>query len=308
MLLSLPQTRTALRPGYGLALGLLVLVAAGAQSQAQTTVKWSGKPGEILKYVFQQSNDIKYTSQGQNFATKSDLNVELTWTIKAIAKDGSLEVTQIADRVRVRIVNAGRILEFDTKDKDTPSAEVAPVAKIYGAVVNQPYALKLSPQGEVIDVKIPDAVVATVGASPLAVMADGPGFFSAKGVKSMIAQTMPTLPSTPISAGTAWKSEHSFPAGLGVMTLKYDFKTDAITPALVTFQSAINTSIAPPADGQIQVKVNKQSGQTIVKFAPSAGHLTESSLTQNLEMITLNASGAEILQTNVITSSLKLIK
>ncbi len=284
----------------------LLLLSAGL-AKADATLKWTGKPGEVLKYSFTQLNDIKFTVQGQQTSSKSELTVDLKWTIKSVALDGMLDVTQVADRVRVKITTAGRIISYDSSDKTAAGGpEVQMFSKIYDAMLGQAYTLKISPQGEMVDVKVPDVVIAAVGGSPFAATADSGSFLTPAGVKNMFAQIMPKLPKDAVADGASWKTDLTLPTGPITMVLQNTYTLGESTP-FAKFQAKIDTSIKAGAEAAVTFKLNKQSGSGKFTFDTQAGRLTESSIDQSFDM-TITANGMDIPQSIVLSANLKLVK
>ncbi len=300
--------RFRVRAAQVVAAGLIALTL-GAEAHAQTALKWKGKVGDKFKYTFNQSTEVKFSIQGQPGSNKSDLTLDLNWAVKSVDKDGTIEFTFAAERAKMRIVSAGRILEYDSNDKDASlTPELAAFRKIYDAMLNQPFTVKMNPQGEILDAKVPDVVVAAAGNTPFAANADSGSFLSAKGVKTTFAQILPNLPKTPVSAGSTWKGELAVPpSGPLSMKLDYLFKATNVTPSLATIDGTITTSVETKSDAEVRTKLNKQAGSSQFKFDPDAGRLTESTLHQSLDM-TFTVNGTETPQSIAINSSFKMVK
>jgi hypothetical protein len=282
---------------------LLCLVASNAR--ADVVLKWSGKPGETFKYTYTQAHENKYTIQGLAHTSKSDLSVDMTWTVKSVAGDGSVEIGLVADRVRLKITADGRIIAYDSGDKDAPGGpDVELFRKLYDAMIGKSYTIKISAQGDVLEVKIPDAVVAAVGSTPFAATADTGSFHSATGVKNMLSQIMPTLPKAPAGQGATWKSDITLP-GPSTMLLQYVYTVNDPSP-VAQFQAKIVTSIDSPADAPTRIKMNQQTGTGKFTFDTKRGHFTEAEINQSFDM-TIKDSEKEVRQTIVLAQKLKII-
>jgi len=288
--------------------GLVVaLLFSATLAKADATLKWSAKQGESLKYAFTQLQEMKYTYQNQPHSNKSELTVDMTWTVKSVAADGTIEINQVADRVRVKTVSDGQIVTYDSSDKSAVSGpETELFSKIYDVMIGKSYTLHVSPQGEVVDVKVPDSVVAAVGGTPLEATADSGSFGSAKGVKNMMAQIMPKLPREPVASGTTWNNDLTLPLGPSSMIIKNTYAVTDASP-LTKFAAKIVTTIDPGTNPPVTFKINKQSGAGAFTFDTEGGHLTEASIDQSSEM-TLTANNMDIPQSIVLAARFKLVK
>ncbi|HEY2154814.1 MAG TPA: hypothetical protein VGH33_04245, partial [Isosphaeraceae bacterium] len=162
----------------------LALVAAvllmSPLARGAETLKWTPRAGERLRYTLSQTFDIKVKAQGQELSNKAELDVELTWKVVSVAPDGAIELAQTLDRAMTKATAAGLALVYDSQDKKTAEAPATQVlAMAYEALLGKPYTIRLSPQGEVLDVKLPEGASAALAGSPLLETADAGSFFSA---------------------------------------------------------------------------------------------------------------------------------
>jgi hypothetical protein len=284
-----------------------IAITASNASAAGTTLKWSIKSGETLKYSFIQTSAIKaMTSKNQEIDSKIELNVDMSWTGKSVAADGTTEVTMLVDRVRVRVEQDGQPIAFDSKDKKSGEApETQVFAKIYEAVVGAPYTLKLSPEGDVVDVKVPEAVTAEVATSPFAQTADSGSLMTPAGLKNMLAQVFPKFPKTPVDAGSTWSTDIPLPAGLVNMKVKTDYTVGELAPT-AKVSAKIDVAISTSAP-KVTITLNSQSGTAKFGFDATAGHMIESTIRQSYDM-TLTAGDEMVKQSVTINLALKLVK
>lgn len=281
------------------------LVVSARSADAQAPLKWTFKKGETLKYAFSQSNDIKYTLNGQQNATKNDLDVDLTWTVVAVEADGSAEMKQVIDRARTKITAGTTVITYDSKEKAGEDPGVQALAKLYEAAVGKPYTIKITPTGQVKEVKVPEAVTAALVGSPFQAIADSGTFFTPKGVENVLAQVLPTLDAKATAKGAKWESTLKIPTGPIIMNLKTGFTmVEPGPPARIS--STIDTAITVGPGVNATFDVTKQEGKGAVTFDTASGHLSESKLDQAFE-ITVKANGAEIAQVYKIQASFTLV-
>ena len=288
------------------ALVAVVLIAPGAR--AAETLRWSPKPGETLKYAFTQVFDIKKSQPGgQDYAGKTEVAVDLTWKVAAVAPDGTVEIAQTVDHVSTRSTGPGAVLAYDSNDRK--AAEASPlrdVARSYEAVLGKPYTIKLSPLGEVVDVTLPEGVAEALAGSPFAAMADAGTFFSATGVKNLLAQVLPTLPKGPVERGSAWESDLALAGGPFVLAFKTRYTLARLSP-LATIDAQVATTMTPSPGAKITIKINKQSGTARFTFDAAAGRLDSATITQSAD-VTINDGNAEFSQSTEATLTFRLVK
>ncbi len=284
------------------AIALVAPAARGAEP-----LKWAPKPGESLKYTLSQVLDTKISGQGQEFSNKSELELGLTWRVNSVAADGTIDLALTIDRARTKIVAPGIVLNFDSQDKKTAEAPANQIwSKAYEAILGKPYAIKLSPRGEVVAVKLPDGASTALADSPLAAGADSGSFFSEAGVKNFLAQLLPKLPKDPVDKGSTWDSELTLPSGPVKLLFKTKYTLTDAAP-VATIDATLDTTVTAAPEAKITVKVTKQSGSAKFAFDQAAGRLDSSTIKQSAEM-TLSDGNAEVAQTTEATLTFKLVK
>ncbi len=289
-------------------LALIAAVALAAPAaKAAEALKWSPKPGDTLKYALAQVFDVKVSGAGLESSNRAELDIDLTWKVVAVAPDGTVELTQTVDRARTKITAPGLALNYDSRDKKTAEAPATQVwAKSYEAILGKPYAIKLSPQGEVVDVKLPEGAETALADSPLAASADAGSFFSPAGVKNMLAQVLPKLPKGPVDKGATWDADTTLPSG----PLKLVFKTRYTltgTAPVATIDATLDTTVTASPESKLTVKVTKQSGTARFAFDPAAGRLDSATIKQSADL-TLNDGNADLAQSTDATLTFKLVK
>lgn len=288
-------------------LALLAAVALTATAaEAAEALKWSPKPGETLKYLLTQVSDIKNSVPGQEVSSKTELNVDLTWKVTAVAADGTVEIAQTVDRVRAKNTAPGVLITYDSTDKKTSEAPMTQmIAKLYEEVLGKPFAIRLSPTGEVLDVKLPPGAAGPPAGTPMADMADAGTFFSAAGVKNLLAQVLPKLPREAVDRGSTWDSELTLPSGPLKLTFKTHYTLAEAAPA-ATIDATLETAMTAPPEAKITLKITKQSGTGRFAFDPAAGRLDSATIRQSAD-VTYNDGNADLTQTTESTLTFKRV-
>jgi len=172
----------------------IVFCSLGHQADgADATLRWSLKRGEKLRYNLTQVANRTIDAAGQKITVKNELSVDLTWVVKSVASNGTIELTQTVDgRSRKNVTNARAGLRHERQGGGR-SPRDPPLAKLYDALIGHPYTLRISPQGEVIDVKVPDGLAKAFARFPVCGDGRQRTFFTPEGVKTVLAQLPPRV-------------------------------------------------------------------------------------------------------------------
>ena len=257
--------------------------------------------------------------------TKSTLaqTIEMTWTVKSVDSNGQAEMTQTITRIRDQVEGTVGSYTYDSKDGKEPDSLIAaakvPVFKaLLGAVV----PFKMSPRGELLEVRVPDTLVKALG--ELGPAAAGAGaLLSEAGLKEMISRAGLVLPEEDVAEGKTWtqQTKSASPAGTFVLDSTYrnegpaqDAGPDAVKISL-TVKAAIQPTDAdgnPSANG---IKIRSQKTQGTYTFDNAAGRILDSSLSESIEVgasvkvgLGATAKEMEIVQTSESTTIRKLVK
>jgi len=280
-----------------------------ATAGADTTLRWKFQKGETLNYTMVQKTLIKVSANGQNIENTINQTIDTTWEVKDAKPDGTAEVVQSFDRIRMTMDSPGMKVEYDSKDGKLPEG---PIGQLLGpllkALAGAQITLKMNGRGEVTDVKIPEQVLAAMPGG-----AAGGGMFTEDGLKKTIMQSTLTLPQEAVSRGKNWhqKSEIQTPGAGMTMVIDnaYTYQgTDTQAGGKVDrIDVAVNTDIKNAEGSPYQFKVKSQESKGTCLFDNEKGRLDESTVSQKLELV-VTVMGKEILQSQETTSSMKLNK
>jgi hypothetical protein len=286
----------------------IVFCSLGHQADgADATLRWSLKRGEKLRYNLTQVANRTIDAAGQKITVKNELSVDLTWVVKSVASNGTIELTQTVDRAVSKNVTNGQTLVYDTKDKAGAEVlEIQPLAKLYDALIGHPYTLRISPQGEVIDVKVPDGLAKALAGSPFAATADSGTFFTPEGVKTVLAQLLPALPRTPVKPGSTWSQELHPRADSLKMVVNTAYRV-ADLASLARIDAKIDTTISAVPGSGVTIKLNKQGGTARFLFDTETGRLAESTREEAYELVADDPNG-EVTHSMRLTGSFRLVK
>lgn len=292
--------------------GLLVVVFTavvpwGTVGHAEETLRWAFKAGEVIRYEFLQTNEVKVTVDGKENPSKTDLKIAMTWNVKAVSPEGDAEITLVVDRVQAEIETGGSKILYNSADDKSTDPAAQPLRAVYGAAVGTGYGLKVDPRGRIVEAKVPEKVSNAVRGSPFVSVADGGSVLSEEGLKNLFAQVVPSLPDRPVKPGESWQSELKLPTAPLAMTLTFRYKLDALDAASASIKASVASVLMPEPGTPFTVAVKDQSGSATYTFDRKAGKLGASEIKQAIHL-TLVFMNREIAQSISVSERMTLIR
>ncbi len=278
---------------------------AGAALAQDVPLRWKLETGQTLGYEFSQQNQVEITLPNQLIETKNTLTIGLKWEVLSAKEDGSAQIKQLVDYVRVAVEAPGQgEMVYDSRAQGEVPKAVEQLKKLYDSVIGQEYEFTLDAMGIVKDVKVPDAVLAAVEGSPAAGLADGGSVLSARGLENLYAQVIPMLPGKAAETGATWDRTLDLPAGPLQMTVVNKYTLDKADAKEWIVKATVDTAIKPSTDTPLDLDLNEQSGTGTYTFDGATGELSSTEVSQQLKM-TLKSMGREIPQKIQIEARLK---
>jgi hypothetical protein len=300
-------TSTAMRWGV---LGLFVLAGAAGTEARAALLRWKLKSGETLHYVMEQKTVTGVKAGQQDVKTTVTQLIDMDWSVKSVSSDGAAEMTQTITRVRTKMESPFGGFEYDSKDPKEPqgpaAASLVPLLK---ALIGAEFAFKMSPQGELSNVKVPEKVVQALGDAG-AVGGAGAGMFSEERLKNMISESSLALPKENLAKGTSWKRQTKIPSPpIGTMTLdktfSYQGPESQAGKSVERIDLGTKIEIQPDPAGKLDFKIQSQEGKGTFFFDNTAGRVTESTVTEKIEM-TVKIMDMDFAQTSDTMTTMKL--
>ena len=283
-------------------------VALGSPSAHGGKLRWKFKPGEKLHYQMEQKTSTTAKSDGQESKTTMTQTINTTWQVHSVAPDGSAEMSQTIERMRVKMETPFAKFEYDSADKKEPAAEKKPAESQLSAMlmpllkaqVGAEFKYKINPMGELSDIRVPASLLSALNPA-----GGGGGMFSEDALKDMIRESSLTFPAADMQSGQTWSSKSKMAQGPAVTvsvekTYTYqgqEGKTDKV---------AVTVKVTPEvaAGNQLAIKVNSQEGKGSFLFDAEKGCVVRSTVSKKLDA-TISREGKEFTQisdeSNVMT-------
>lgn len=268
--------------------GLVAFLIAGLPARGgatEETLRWKLKAGETLRYEYRQICGIKVKgADGPASDDSSALTIDLTWTVKGVAADGTAEIALVVERVRSEARTGAQTVNYDSNEKVGTDPDAQALKAVYSAAIGERYTLRVDDRGRVVEATVPAKVTAALRGSPFLATADGGSVLSAQGLKNLFAQLIPVFPEKAVDKGAAWSSSLELPAPPMQLSLTYRDELVALEESAARIDATIATAIRADPDSPFKVAVKNQSGSRTVTIDTRKGRVTGSTVKQSVEL------------------------
>jgi hypothetical protein len=263
----------------------LICLAWGTPAHSQAVLKWKFEKGQVTQYRFSHHSVTRVMSRGQEFLQDYLMAVDFTWTALETRPDGGFLLSQSIDRVKVDIKGGATPLEFDSATDLAQGEGANALKELYSKVIKMPCELVLASNGAISDVRVPQSVTEFVRSTPVAAIVDGGSFFSAEGIKNMLAQVIPVLPTGSSAPGASWSTTLEPVRGpILQMKLVHDWSWVEGDHGNALIKSSIKTEVAAARGVQLDVVLDSQEARSQADFDFQSGRLESSKVEQDLAM------------------------
>lgn len=250
-----------------------------------------------MPYAMQQSAAILIDANGIEIDVKLKQIMDVTWTVKAVDSDGTAELLQKMERVQLSMNTpfTGEV-HYDSKEPDKlPPPELWDrIGKPIEAMLGGEFTLKVTPQGKVTDLVLPEKLSAALkeqrGGGAQAMMMGG-GLFTESTIRQTIEQAVLVLPSEGVGEGVSWNREYENKMGpIGTqkfaVTYNYGGQEEKDGKVLEKIESKTQVAFEPNEGSDIdaEFEITEQAGTGTILFDPAAGKTV---LSKNKQELTL---------------------
>lgn len=287
--------RGSVRPVlFLMALVVAAMVVQRGTARADVELRWKFKTGETIR--FSTSTEVSQDMEigGQSLGSKMTQVMDMTWNVKeAGAEEATLDVT--IDHVHVEMTPPGpaaKPIVYDSKN-ETHEGQAAMMAPLFGAMINQPMTLTVTPLGEVKNIKLPEGMIA-------AMQKAGPGakeVLSEDAMKQTISRVMIAFPES-VAAGKSWESNFETKNPIlgtqkAVTTYTYVGPEKAEGRAVEKLDVKVQLSFDQPADAQAKATIKEQASEGAILFDNKQGMPVTTSMNSQMKL-ELSAGGQMI--------------
>jgi hypothetical protein len=283
----------------------VALAIAVPAADAQTLLRLRFEKGKSSAYELNQTMKLEQIALGQASTWTVKQKMLFTLTCDAIEDNGNGKITTRFERARMEIEAPDPVGKFVVDSAEAApeggmAAKLSDMIKVLGKLECTSI---MTPRGEIVDFKIPDAVLEQFRAIPGS--AQFGGIFTEEGIKLSLVYNKLLLPQDKVSPGAKWshKTTNKLPFGKLNGELKYLYVGDEGKFQKLTYDPVL--SIEPNADAQVAVKLDAQKGSGTILFDNVGGRIQSMTLHQTLEL-SVGTPGVNLSQKIEQTREMKL--
>lgn len=290
-------------------MALAAAVGLNAASVSAKALRWKFKPGDKMQYALSNKSINEIDAGGFQLTASIKMIFDLGWTVESVAGDGTASLAQNMDRIQLRLQLPPPIdidFQYDSKSEETPEGQIwERMGPMLEALKGGKFSLKVTPTGEITELKVPEALTKVIEDQKAEAEAGGGGgggggFFQMLGVglseetiKALLSQALCALPKDDAAAGAGWDYTNATELGpIGTMKTKYKYSaagTEQVEgKSLDKINATSEVTFEPKEDEDSDVDVflelADQSGSGSVLFDAAAGRAVSSNFEQKVTM------------------------
>jgi hypothetical protein len=306
------MSRPAVSPFLPASVLLVAAWAFGASAPPAASaevLRWKFKPGETLRFSVEQKLIMSMKSAETERKSNRTQNVEMSWKILGVGPDGTAEITQKIERIRMR-EESPPLMTFDFDSAagkaDQPGYEA--VTKQLKAQVGAEFTFKMKPTGEIADIQLSESTLK--GLREPSPSGPEPEVAEKALKESLLQSSPPSFPDTPLEVGKTWTSKPArvpLPFATLVMERTFSFQgPDPKSPNLQLVGIEVSAKIEPVEGADVKAAIRRQEGRGSMTIDSEAGRVVNVRLAQKFDMgVTL--MGQTIEQSTEMNTSMSLI-
>lgn len=145
------------RMTVGLAILLMVcLGAVGARAADSVDLKLRWQNGAEYELSMTSDQTIKQTIGGQKNVIEQVMTMNYRFSVRSVDENGVGDIAIVYESIIMEQEGSMGQLKYDSRDTDSP---VPPTAKGFAGLVGQGFEMKISPSGEVSDIRGVEAMI-----------------------------------------------------------------------------------------------------------------------------------------------------
>lgn len=286
------------------ALILVACLAPASIAQKPTEFRYKFQEGQTFPYLLKQSTESVVSINGQTIEQKLEQTFDVTWKVKKVRDDGSAEIAQTFDRVRFTLDSLLGQMSFDTKDGKEAEGPLAQIGAIFRDLVGGEGSIRVTPLGEVVDVKLP--AKASEALKNVPALPGGQRMLSEETFQTIFSQAMVIFPEKPAATWTSKREIGQPPVGTMVLDTTYTHAgPDAQSKGLDRVDAKIKLDYKFNADLPVTIKLKKQDVSGTSLFDRAKGQLVNSTLNQKIDL-SIDAMGSDLDQETKTTVTMSL--
>ena len=294
---------------------VLAALALGSTHAHAAKLRWKFHEGETLHYQMDLKTVSTAKAEGQESKSTLTQTVNSAWVVHSVAADGSAEMSQTIERLRLKIETPFAKFDFDSAEKKDAAAEkkdsesqiAAQFMPILKAQVGAEFKYKINTQGELSDIRVPKALLAVLNPAGGA-GGGGSGMFSEEGLKDMIRESSLTFPAGDLAPGQSWKNTAKVAQGPAVtigVEKTYTYRGHKPEGEEVGLDVKVTPQVT--ANAGVEIKITAQEGKGTFLFDAEKGRVVRSTVAKKLEAV-VTRMGMSFTQSSDESNTMTLVE
>ena len=270
------------------------VLATPAMSQAQeTNLRWKFADGDAFALSIVQDMSVDTSMDRRKLNESKKVTMDFDWKVESVT-DEVARIRQVLTRVQATVVmpaeKGAQTIEYDSNNEKHSTAGERRLDKSFSKVVNMPVFIFMNPQGEVVDVEIPEDTMAQMREMPGSMQ--GRMMFELPQLQSTFANAGTMLPKEPVKEGGTWQTKRDFAIGTPQkFNLTSDFTIekqdgDMLSIKVKSTVAPIKDSSEKPAGDKIEyedLEIVEQNSTGTINFDVAKGNCSNSSSTLTMQ-------------------------
>lgn len=270
----------------------VIFFVGGTTVFAQDAPRWKFAADSELRYEVVQQTKFKVNAeQAGAFASLASQTLNVLWRIESVDDSGTMTATQVVERIRVNIKQAGGLeMVYDSDADEIPTGLAAMLTPMFESLLDNEVAVVVTARGEVQEVKLPEKMEKRLSGLPATrPMSD---LLTGSGLRRVAEQIALLLPAE--GEDSSVREFDIKNRVLGKLTGELTWKAAGTEGDLHKFEPAIKLSVGPdknaeedpylPVKPLADPKLTQQTATGSAEFDAAAGRLTKSKLEVNLTL------------------------
>jgi hypothetical protein len=282
----------------------LALLTACTWKEVEVQLRFNPKMGDTYKVQMVAEQQISQTLEGETMDVAQTIGMGFTYAITEIDADGNAWVDVVYDSIRLDQSSPTGNVSYDSAN---PPEEVPPEAMGIGALVGKGFRMKLSPEGEIVEVAGLDEMINDMlddmGITDEAMLEQLRQSISeqydADAMREQMGNTVISYPDGPVRIGDTWTetttSGGQFPTQAESVYTLQGYQ-DGIATVGVTSTISINPNAEPQSFAGMELVYNlsgEQEGVMLINV--ETGWMASAAITQTMSGdMTISGGGTDM--------------
>lgn len=197
----------------------MVMLGVSCKHNEPVDLRLNLKPGSQYVYTIQTNTTTEQKPMSQSISSTQNVTMEMTYNVGP-AEGADRRITVTYDRLAMDMNSPMGAVRYDSRDSAKGDKRLA----VVGGMLNKPFTMVVTPEGEIKSVEGLDAILRNIGDTTteegLAVHQQMAETFNDTAVRSLMRQSLDIFPGHPVKPGDTWTKTYNM--DMNIMQMKVD--------------------------------------------------------------------------------------